>query len=72
MKYWETIAANLKEAGFSVGWISAVDSEGRTICIADTHSRWRLYAGKRARRRSGATPWRRLWSLSARTAVVTA
>ena len=37
MKYWETIAANLKEAGFSVGWVSAVDSEGRTIWIADAH-----------------------------------
>jgi hypothetical protein len=37
VKYWEIIADNLKKAGFSVGWISIVDSEGRTIWIADAH-----------------------------------
>jgi len=26
------------EAGWSLGWISAVDSEGRTIWIVDAHS----------------------------------
>jgi hypothetical protein len=31
------IADNLKKAGFSVGWVSAVDSEGRTIWILDAH-----------------------------------
>ena len=35
MKYWEIIADNLKKAGFSIGWVSAVDSEGRTIWIVD-------------------------------------
>ena len=35
MKYWETIAENLKKAGCSLGWVSTVDSEGRTIWIVD-------------------------------------
>jgi hypothetical protein len=37
MKYWEMIADNLRKAGWSLGWVSAVDSEGRTIWIADAH-----------------------------------
>ena len=37
MKYWEIIADNLKEAGWSLGWVSALDVEGRTIWIVDAH-----------------------------------
>ena len=37
MKYWEIIADNLSKAGWSWGWVSAVDREGRTIWIADAH-----------------------------------
>jgi hypothetical protein len=37
VKYWETIADNLKKAGWNLGYISAVDTEGRTIWIADAH-----------------------------------
>jgi hypothetical protein len=37
MKYWEIIADNLSKAGFSLGWVSAVDLEGRTIWIVDAH-----------------------------------
>ena len=37
MKYWEIIADNLKKRGWSLGYISAVDSQGRTIWIADAH-----------------------------------
>jgi hypothetical protein len=37
VKYWEIIADNLKERGWSLGWVSAADSEGRTIWIADAH-----------------------------------
>jgi hypothetical protein len=37
VKYWEIIADNLKKAGWSLGWVSAVDSQGRTIWIADAH-----------------------------------
>src|SRR5881398_659013 len=36
-KYWEIIADNLSKAGWSWGWVSAVDCEGRTIWIADAH-----------------------------------
>jgi hypothetical protein len=37
MKGWEVVAHNLKKAGWSLGWLSAIDSEGRTIWIADAH-----------------------------------
>jgi hypothetical protein len=35
--YWEIIADNLKKAGWSLGYVSAMDSRGRTIWIADAH-----------------------------------
>ena len=34
---WETIADNLKKRGWSYGYVSAVDSNGRAIWIADAH-----------------------------------
>src|SRR5436305_10915200 len=37
MKYWEIIADNLKKRGWSLGYVSAIDSSGRTIWIADAH-----------------------------------
>jgi len=37
MKYWEIIAGHLKKAGWSLGWVPAVDTNGRTILIADAH-----------------------------------
>jgi hypothetical protein len=37
MKRWEIIADRLSKAGWSLGWVSAIDSEGRTIWIADAH-----------------------------------
>ena len=37
MKYWEIIADKLSKAGWSLGWVSAVDSEGRTMFVADAH-----------------------------------
>jgi len=37
VKYWEIIARNLKKLGWSVGYVSAIDSNGRTIWIADAH-----------------------------------
>jgi hypothetical protein len=30
-RYWEIIADNLSKAGWSLGWVSALDVEGRTI-----------------------------------------
>jgi hypothetical protein len=36
-RYWETIADNLSKAGWSWGWVSAIDSDARTIWIADAH-----------------------------------
>jgi len=37
LKYWEIIADNLKKRGWSLGYVSAVDSQGRTIWIVDAH-----------------------------------
>jgi hypothetical protein len=37
VKYWEIIADNLKKRGWSLGYALAVDSEGRTVWIADAH-----------------------------------
>jgi hypothetical protein len=37
VKYWEIIADNLSKACFSWGCVSAIDSNGRTIWIADAH-----------------------------------
>jgi len=37
VKYWEVIADNLSKADFSLGWVSALDVEGRTIWIVDAH-----------------------------------
>jgi hypothetical protein len=37
VKSWEIIADRLSEAGWSLGWVSALNSERRTIWIADAH-----------------------------------
>jgi len=37
VKYWEIIADNLSEAGWSWGCVATLDSNGRTIFVADAH-----------------------------------
>jgi len=37
MNDWEIIADNLKKGGWSLGWVSALDVQGRTIWIVDAH-----------------------------------
>ena len=37
MKDCEVVADNLHKAGWSLGWVSALDLEGRTIWIVDAH-----------------------------------
>src|SRR6266571_6764035 len=37
VKYWESIADNLSKAGWTWGCVSAVNSRGRTIFVADAH-----------------------------------
>jgi hypothetical protein len=37
VKDWEIIADNLSKAGWSLGWVSALDAQGRTIWIVDAH-----------------------------------
>jgi hypothetical protein len=36
-RHWEIVADNLSKAGCSWGCVSAIDSKGRTIWIADAH-----------------------------------
>jgi hypothetical protein len=38
MRYWETVADNRKKAGWRLGWVSALDLEGRPIWIVDAHA----------------------------------
>jgi hypothetical protein len=37
LNYWKIIADNLSKAGWSWGCVSAIESSGRTIWIADAH-----------------------------------
>jgi hypothetical protein len=37
VKHWKIVANNLSKAGWSLGWVSALDLEGRTIWIVDAH-----------------------------------
>ena len=37
VKAWEIIANNLHKAGWSYGYVSALDRQGRTIWIADAY-----------------------------------
>jgi hypothetical protein len=37
VNYWKIIADNLSKAGWSWGCVSGVDSNGRTIFVADVH-----------------------------------
>jgi hypothetical protein len=37
VKYWELVADKLSKAGWSLGWVSALNSEGQTIWIVDAH-----------------------------------
>jgi hypothetical protein len=39
VKYWEIIADDLRKAGWSLGCVSPIDSNGRTIWIVDAHRR---------------------------------
>ena len=36
-RYWQIIADNLSKTGWSLGWVSALDVEGRTTWIVDAH-----------------------------------
>jgi hypothetical protein len=37
VKYWEIIVNKIIKAGFSVGWVSALDDYGRPVWIVDAH-----------------------------------
>jgi len=37
LKYWEIIADDVSKTGWSWGCVSPIDSNGRTIWIADAH-----------------------------------
>ena len=37
MKYWEIIANNLSAAGWTWGVVSAVNTDGKIVFVADAH-----------------------------------
>jgi hypothetical protein len=37
MKHWGNSRSQSQESGWTLSWVSAVDSRGRTIWIADAH-----------------------------------
>jgi len=37
MRYWEIIADKLSKAGWTWGCVATIDSDGRTIFVADAH-----------------------------------
>jgi hypothetical protein len=37
VKDWEIIADNLSKAGWSLGWVSTINSNGQTLWIVDAH-----------------------------------
>jgi hypothetical protein len=51
VKHWEIMADNLSRAGWSWGCVSVLDSEGRTVFVADAHrddrKRFVLHADKK-------------------------
>ena len=56
MKNWEVIADNLSKAGWSWGCVSTVDSQGRTIWIADAHQGDEKRCLKKERERNAHPP----------------
>ena len=61
VKQWEIIADNLSKAGWSLGWVSAFDLEGRTIWIVDAHgygNRFSLFDLQWIRARAREITWR--------------
>jgi hypothetical protein len=57
LKYWEIIADNLHKAGFSMGWVSALNVEGQTIWIVEAHGYGKRFI-VRQQSRSFASPLR--------------
>jgi hypothetical protein len=43
LSHWEIIADNLSKAGWSYGYVSALDREARTIWIVDAHGYGRRF-----------------------------
>jgi len=64
MKYWEIIADNLSKAGWSLGYVSAIDSNGERSGL-QTHIATAKSVLLRARMKS----WLRLWNWNWRFGV---
>jgi len=50
MQYWEIVADNLKKRGWTYGYVSTVDSQGRTIWIVAAYR-----GARRPKCKSGAS-----------------
>ena len=66
VNYWETIADNLGEAGWSWGCVSAVDCNWRTIWIADAHrDDGKRFVVRADEKLTGLWNWNRRFALEA-------
>ena len=59
MKYWEIIADNLQKAGWSLGWVSALDVEERTIWIVDAHGYGKRFIVRADEKLTAFVEWQR-------------
>jgi hypothetical protein len=59
MKDWEIIADRLSKAGWSLGWVSALDLEGRTIWIVDAHGYGNRFIMRADEKLTALWNWRR-------------
>jgi hypothetical protein len=59
MKYWEIIVNKIIRAGFSAGWVSALDDYGRTVWTVDVQrngKRFVVHANEKKRVYESAAP----------------
>ena len=65
MPYWEIVADNLKKRGWTYGYVSTVDSQGRTIWIVAAYR-----GARRPKCKSGAFNASLPEALAARSSIV--
>jgi len=64
VKQWEIIADNLSKAGWSLGWISALDIEGRTMWIVDAHGYGKRFIVRADEMRTASWNWKQRYTSS--------
>jgi hypothetical protein len=72
VKRWEVIADTLSKAGWSWGCVSAVDSQGRTIFVADAHrDDGKRFVGRSDDKLTAFWNWKRRFAILARACLTT-